>query len=84
MALVARVFRIDVSVCLRCRGPMRVLRAVNNPDEIAEALKDEPTFEVVPTNRPFGRPCFRRFGACGRPERGSDVQSYNSRSAFKS
>ena len=38
MSLLARVFRIDVSVCLRCRGPMRVVRAVTSPDEIAATL----------------------------------------------
>ena len=38
MSLLARVFRIDVSVCQRCQGPMRVLRAVTCPDEIAQAL----------------------------------------------
>ena len=38
MSLLARVFRIDVSVCQRCQGPMRVVRAVTCPDETAEAL----------------------------------------------
>ncbi|MGH1348795.1 MAG: transposase [Nannocystales bacterium] len=38
MSLLARVFRFDVSVCQRCQGPMRVVRAVSSPDEIAEAL----------------------------------------------
>jgi hypothetical protein len=36
--LLARVFKVDVSVCPKCRGPMRVLRAVTDPDEIAELL----------------------------------------------
>ena len=35
MSLLARVFRIDLSVCLRCQGPMRVLRAVTCSDELA-------------------------------------------------
>jgi hypothetical protein len=36
--LLARVFAIDVSVCRKCQGPVRVLRAVTDPDEIAELL----------------------------------------------
>jgi hypothetical protein len=35
MKLLARVFRLDVSVCSRCGGPMRILRAVTEPDAIA-------------------------------------------------
>ena len=31
MTLLARVFRIDISVCSRCSGPMRVTRAVITP-----------------------------------------------------
>ena len=38
ISLLARVFRFDVSVCQRCQGPMRMVRAVTCPDEIAEAL----------------------------------------------
>ena len=38
MSLLARVFRIDITVCQRCQGPIRVLRAVTCPDQIAEAL----------------------------------------------
>ena len=38
MTLLARVFRIDISVCSRCRGPMRVTRAVTNPQDIAAEL----------------------------------------------
>lgn len=37
MSLLARVFRVDVSICQRFQGPMRVVRAVSSPDEIAEA-----------------------------------------------
>ena len=33
-----RVFQIDVSVCRRCGGPMRVIKAVLDPDEIAAEL----------------------------------------------
>jgi len=36
--LLARVFEIDISVCRRCRGPMRVVKAVLDPDEIAAEL----------------------------------------------
>ncbi|MCP5069400.1 MAG: hypothetical protein GY946_22775 [bacterium] len=36
--LLARVFQVDVTVCRRCGGPMRVLRAVTLPDEIAAEL----------------------------------------------
>ncbi len=36
--LLARVFQVDVAVCRRCGGPMRVLRAVTLPDEIAAEL----------------------------------------------
>ena len=35
MTLLARVFRVDISVCSRCCGPMRVIRAVTTPQEIA-------------------------------------------------
>jgi hypothetical protein len=38
MRLLARVFRIDVSVCSRCGGPMRIVRAVTDPDAIAAEL----------------------------------------------
>jgi len=38
MTLLARVFRVDVSVCGRCGGPMRVVRAVTDPDAIATHL----------------------------------------------
>ena len=36
--LLARVFSIDVSVCKKCGGPMRVIKAVLDPDEIAAEL----------------------------------------------
>jgi hypothetical protein len=39
MTLLARVFRIDISVCSRCRGPMRVTRAVTTPEQIAAELR---------------------------------------------
>jgi hypothetical protein len=38
MKLLARVFRIDLSVCSRCGGPMRIVRAVTEPDAIAAEL----------------------------------------------
>jgi hypothetical protein len=38
MQLLARVFKIDISVCRRCQGPMRIVRAVTDPDEIAAEL----------------------------------------------
>ncbi|MGH1347239.1 MAG: hypothetical protein ACRBN8_37100 [Nannocystales bacterium] len=38
MTLLARVFRIDISVCARCRGPMRVTGAVTTPQDIAGEL----------------------------------------------
>jgi hypothetical protein len=38
MKLLARVFLLDVSVCSRCGGPMRIVRAVTNPDAIAAEL----------------------------------------------
>jgi len=38
MTLLARVFRIDISVCSRCRGPMRVTRALTTPQDIAAEL----------------------------------------------
>jgi hypothetical protein len=38
MKLLSRVFKIDVSVCSRCQGPMRIVRAVTDPDEIAAEL----------------------------------------------
>ena len=37
-SLLARVFAIDVSVCTRCNGPMRLVRAVTDVDEIATLL----------------------------------------------
>ena len=39
MTLLARVFRVDISVCSRCCGPMRVSRAVTTPQEIAAELR---------------------------------------------
>jgi hypothetical protein len=36
--LLARVFSIDIERCRRCRGPMRVLAAVTDVDEIAAHL----------------------------------------------
>ncbi len=38
MTLLARVFRIDISVCARCSGPMRVTRAFTTPEDIAGEL----------------------------------------------
>ncbi|MGH1347893.1 MAG: transposase [Nannocystales bacterium] len=38
MTLLARVFRIDISVCARCSGPMRVTRAFTTPEDIAAEL----------------------------------------------
>lgn len=37
-SLLARVFSTDVTVCPRCDGPMRIVRTVTDPDEIAAAL----------------------------------------------
>ncbi len=39
MKLLARVFRVDISVCSRCCAPMRVTRAVTTPQEIAAELR---------------------------------------------
>ena len=39
MTLLARVFRIDISVCARCSGPMRVTGAVTTPEQIAAELR---------------------------------------------
>lgn len=39
MTLLARAFRIDISVCARCAGPMRVIRAVTTPEHIAAELR---------------------------------------------
>jgi hypothetical protein len=38
MKLLARVFRVDISVCSRCGGLMRIVRAVTHPDAIAAEL----------------------------------------------
>jgi hypothetical protein len=38
MTLLARVFRIDISVCARCSGPVRVTRFVTTPEDIAAEL----------------------------------------------
>ena len=38
MTLLARVFRIDISVCARCRGPMKVTGFVTTPEDIAAEL----------------------------------------------
>ena len=35
MTLLARIFRIDISVCARCSGPMKVTRFVTTPEDIA-------------------------------------------------
>ncbi len=39
MKLLARVFRVDISVCSRCSGPMRLTRAVTTPGDIAAELR---------------------------------------------
>ena len=36
--LLARVFQLDITVCGKCGGPMRVLEAVNEPAKIANLL----------------------------------------------
>ena len=36
--LLARVFAIDVTVCRRCGGRMRILEVVSDPDDIARVL----------------------------------------------
>jgi hypothetical protein len=51
MKLLARVFRIDVSVCARCGGPMRIVRAVTDPDAIAAELHGARAFRLL---RPDG------------------------------
>ena len=38
MTLLARVFLIDISVCNRCNGPVRVIRTVTTPEQIAAEL----------------------------------------------
>jgi hypothetical protein len=38
--LLARVFSAEVMVCQHCRGPMRVMKIANEPDQIAKALAD--------------------------------------------
>jgi hypothetical protein len=42
MKLLSRVFKIDVSVCSRCQGPMRIVRAVSClfPTYTAQAGRD--------------------------------------------
>jgi selenocysteine lyase/cysteine desulfurase len=63
MKLLPRVFEIDVSVRRRCRGPMRIVRAVTDPDEIAAELhgarappRQTPRGQIVlfPTGCPEG------------------------------
>ncbi len=39
MKLLARVFRVDICVCSRCSGPMRVTRAVTTAQDIAAELR---------------------------------------------
>lgn len=36
--LLARVFSIDVTVCRKCKGPMRIVEAVTDPDDISARL----------------------------------------------
>ena len=36
--LLRRVFAVDVMVCPRCRGPMKLLKIAKEPDAIARAL----------------------------------------------
>ncbi len=38
MVLLARVFAIDLSVCPRCGGPMRLIAALTDPDSIRTYL----------------------------------------------
>jgi hypothetical protein len=37
-ALLARVFALDITVCRKCGGRMRVLEVVSDPDDIARVL----------------------------------------------
>ena len=61
MTLLARVFRIEISVCSRCSGPMRVTRAVTTPEQIAAELRG-----ARPPPRPEPRPS---RGSTGRSHR---------------
>jgi hypothetical protein len=36
--LLARVFKVDVTVCPTCGGPMKIARFVTDPDDVAQAL----------------------------------------------
>ena len=38
MTLLARALRIDISVCARCSGPMKVTGFVTTPEDIAAEL----------------------------------------------
>jgi hypothetical protein len=38
--LLQRVFAIDVTVCRRCRGAMRLVKIINDSDEVARALAE--------------------------------------------
>ena len=37
-SLLARVFAVDVTVCSKCGGKMRILEVVTDPEVIAELL----------------------------------------------
>ena len=52
MKLLARVFRVDISVCSRCCGPMRVTRAVTTPEHIAANLRGA---RPLPRASPLGQ-----------------------------
>jgi hypothetical protein len=36
--LLARVFKVDVTVCPTCGGPMKIVAFITDPDEVAEQL----------------------------------------------
>src|SRR5690606_8677453 len=55
--LLARVFKVDVTICRRCGGRMRVDAAVTRPDDIARELRGArppPRPEPVGQQRLFG------------------------------
>src|SRR5690606_19969833 len=68
--LLARVFSIDVTICQRCQGPMRILQAVTHPDEIARLLHrarapprpSPPGQQPLFAARPRTKPSFTELG----------------------
>ena len=63
MRLLSRVFAVDLSVCPKCSGPMKVLDAVTDPSRVAQMLHEH----VDASTRDHGRELARYVDLAGVP-----------------